>query len=349
MRWLAPVAAMAAVIGVITGVSVASRSQGHRPAPPANGAMPSYYVIVRNGYVGLASTVVVRDSATGRALATVRVPFLLPGGVEWISGAADDRTFIMNDGNDLYRLRLGADGRSVQLGRLPITLPNSLVSMALSPDGTTIAIGTQTCTGTKDQCQYSTIRLVSLATGATKTWKTRAPVQGGMWISWDGNAHVLFSWAPARPASSRSAGYRLLDVTGRDGNLLSATALHLPPLPVLTGYSIPESAFITPGGRAVIASTLAAVGSGQSPAVIMKIVEWSARSGRLLRVLLEGRERPTLPPASEMCWVFSLGPAGIHALIECPYPKFVFGRWDDGRFTPLPGMSGFPGVEPAAW
>jgi hypothetical protein len=349
VRWLAPAAAVVAVIAVVTGVSVVSRSQGQRPAPTANAAMPPYYVIVQNGYVGLASTVTVRESATGRVLATLRVPFRLPGGVGWISGAADDRTFVMNNGNDLFRLRLAADGRSVRISRLPITLSNSVNYAALSPDGSTIAIESQTCAGTKDQCQSSTIRLVSLATGRARTWKTRTPAETDMWISWDGNAHVLFSWAPANAAPSRPTGYRLLDVTGRGGNLLSAKTLRLPPLPVLDGFTIAESAFITPGGRAVIGSTLAEVGSGKMPPVVMKVVEWSERSGRLLRVLLKGRERQALVPPSEMCWVFSLGATGVHALIECPYPKFVFGRWDDGRFTPLPGMSAFPGVEPAAW
>jgi len=343
VRWVAPIAAVAAVLGVITGVSLAT----HPPGRQAPRGMPPYYVIVQEG--NPVATVVVRDSATGSVLARARVPFRLPGGVEWISGAADGRTFVMNNGNDLLRLSLGAGGRSVRISRLPVTLTNSVDNVALSPDGTTVEIESQTCTGTQDQCQYTTIRLVSLATGATKTWTAAAPTEPGVWSSWDGNGHVLFSWAPAHPTPSRQTGYRLLDVTGRGGNLLSARTLRLPPLPVLTGYSVPESAFITPDGRAVIASTLTAIGSGQSPAVDMKIAEWSLSSGRLLRVLLEGREGPALPPAAEMCWVFALGPTGVHALIQCPYPKYVFGRWDNGRFTPLPGMSDVGGPNLAAW
>ncbi len=34
------------------------------------------------------------------------------------------------------------------------------------------------------------------------------------------------------------------------------------------------------------------------------------------------------------CQVLSLGPTGIHALVQC----FGFGRVDNGRFTPLPGV-----------
>jgi hypothetical protein len=340
---VAPVAALAAVIGVITGVSMATRSPGRQ----ASRGMPPYYVILQDGSSdNPVATAVVRDSATGRVLTKVRFSWR-PGGAQSITASANDQTFLINEGSALLLLRLAADGHSGRISRLRITVPESVNYVALSPGGNMIAIESQTCTG--NDCQYSKIRVISLKTGATRTWATRAPAGYPMWIAWDGDGHVLFSWVPAHPAPSRPTGYRLLDVTGRGGNLLNARTLPLPPLPVLTGYSIPESAFITPDGRAVIASTLAAVGSGQSPAVVMKIVEWSLRSGRLLRVLLRGRESPANPPASEMCWVFSLGPTGVHALIECPYPKFVFGRWDDGRFTPLPGMSAFPGIGPAAW
>jgi hypothetical protein len=345
-RWVAPIAAVAAVIGVITGVSLAS----HPPGRQAALGTPPYYVIIQDGSSdNPVATAVVRDSATGRVLTRVRFS-LGPGGTRSVTAAADDRTFLINEGNALLLLRLAADGRSGRISRLPITVPESVTYVALSPRGNMIAIESQTCRGTQNQCQYSEIRVVSLKTGATKTWSTRAPAGYPMWISWDGGGHVLFTWVPAGTTPSRPSGYRLLNVTGRGGNLLSARVLPLPPLPVYAGYSYPLSAFVTPGGGAVIASTFAVVGSGQNAAVVMKIVEWSPRSGRMLRVLLEGRWHVSLPGVvSETCWVESLGPTGVQALIECPYPRFVFGRWDDGRFTQLPGMSAFPGPEPAAW
>jgi hypothetical protein len=350
VRWLAPVAAVAAVIGVIAGVSLVDRSPGQRSASrEAPGRMPPYYVIIRNGHAGLPVTVIVRASATGRVLGTLRVPFRLPGGAQDIMGTADGRTFVINDGNSLYRLRLAADGRPTPLARLRVTVP-IVDDVALSPDGSTIAFDSQTCTGTQDACQYSAIRVVSLATGATRTWSTHVPVQAGsMWISWDGNDHVLFSWAGVGAPPARRSGYRLLDVSARGGNLLGARALPLPPLPVFDGYSIPQPAFVTPDGRAVITTTLSEVGSGQSPTVIMKIVERSAGTGRLLRVLHEASEHYPAPIAliPDGCWIFSLGPTGVHALVECSSPKPDFGRLDNGRFTRLPGMSVFS--VPAAW
>lgn len=355
VRWLAAVAAVAAVLSVIAGVSLASHSATRQSANHEGpGRMPPYYVIVQNGHVGLDATVIVRDSATGRVLATLRMPFLVPGGAGDITGAADDRTFVLNDGYELFRLRLAADGRSARLSRLPIALSALDNNVALSPDGSTVAIESQTCkfvskTNMQVVCRYSAIRLISLRTGATRTWNTRVPAQTGIWISWAGNTRILFSWVSARATSAQPSGYRLLDVAGRGGGLLSARMLPLPPPPVFHGYFIPEPVFISPDGRAVIAATLSTGGPSESPTVIMKIVERSARTGRLLRVLLEAREHNSIPIlfGNEGCWVDSLGSTGIHALIECSSPKVVFGRWGNGRFTPLPGMPVFSA--PAAW
>jgi hypothetical protein len=373
-RSLAPVAAVAAVIAVITGVYAVGRSPGQRTASPeAPGVMPPYYVTIQNTHVGAAVPLTVRDSATGRVLATLQLPFLF-GGTQEITGAADDRTFVIHDGNDLFRLRLAADGRPARLARLPVTVP-AWDTIALSPDGRTIAFENQSScqpiwsTGSglagETGCRESTIGLVSLATGATRTWSTRSSWQAGIWIAWDGNDHVLFSWARARDSGPRPSGYpsgyRLLDVSGPGGDLLGARLLPLPPLPVFGAVAFPQTAFITPDGSAVIAATFSLVGSSTSPTGIVKIVELSARTGRLLRVLRQSRNN-YFAEDNQGCSVYSLGPTGVHALIECPSsPETVFGRLDNGpvfgrldngRFTPLPGgpaLGDDPFLPAAAW
>lgn len=355
VRWLAPAAALVAVIGVIAGVSLVSHPTGPQPAFYwGPGGMPPYYVVVQPGHPGLDFTVTVQDSVTGQVLATARRPLVIPGGANSITGAADDRTFAFVDGPDLFRIRLAADGRSLQISRLPITIPNPTVgNVTLSPDGSMLAYHTQNCkfvSGGATVCTYSAIRLVSLRTGATRTWSTRKPaLEASLWFSWDGNDHVLFSWASAGGESRLRSGYWLLDVTGRGGDLLGARALPLPPLPVLNGYTVPQPAFIAPDGRAVIMSTLSQVGPSHRPTVVTEIVERSVRTGRLLRVLHESRQHFSAPTflIPDGCWIFSLGPTGVHALISCPYPKPTFGRLDNGRFTPLPGVAGTAGD--AAW
>ncbi len=87
------------------------------------------------------------------------------------------------------------------------------------------------------------------------------------------------------------------------------------------------------------------------------IVELSARTGRLLRVLHTAtvyRATPgnsgTVGQLDQNCNVLSLGPTGVHVLVAC----FAFGRLDGTRFTPLPGFpspssSGISGQQAAAW
>jgi hypothetical protein len=356
VRWLAPAAAVAAVLSVIAGVAVVSRSAGGQPASREGpGRMPAWYVIAQSD--STAFTAIVRDSATGRVLARVPLPNFSDLGPPAITASADDRTFVITDGNDLFRLRVAADGRSAGLSRLPITVPppSALDNVALSPDGSTVAIENQSSCSRTDPvgCRDNVIRLVSLATGATRTWSARASWQWQtMWISWAGNDHVLFSWASA--SAPQQSGYRLLDIRAAGSNLLAAPILPLPPLPVFHGFSFEQSAFITPDGTAVIASTFSMVGPTKSPTAIMKIVEQSARTGRVLGVLLEAREHyqfsPPVLASNEGCQVYSLGPTGVHALIECSNPSTVFGRLDNGRFTPLPGLTldQIPGYD-AAW
>src|SRR5215469_1481037 len=353
-RWLAPAAAAVAVIGVITSVSLVSGPA--RPPAAGEGRVPPYYVVVQESFAGstggFLDKAVIRDSATGRALASIPLPGDAP---VTISGAADGRTFVITDGHqkNLYRMRLAADGRSARLSRLPIGVPNPpFDNLTLSPDGSTVAFQFQRCTfsGGSIVCRYSAIRLVSLRTGATRTWSTRAPAQlNSIWMSWDGNDHLLFSWA-STGAPPRRSGYWLLDVSGPGGNLLAARKLPLPPLPVIPGLPDPyESAFITPDGSAVIMSTFSATGPIDSPTVVSTVVERSARTGRLLRVLLRetsvgyGPGAPGVPRAG--CWIYSLGPTGVHALVGCFSPGDTFGRLDNGQFTPLPG---YPVPDPVA-
>jgi hypothetical protein len=371
---------VAAVIGVIAGVSLAGRS----PVPPATAApdvMPPYYVIVQTGYapgtVRVRALATVRDSRTGAALTSVRLPIPNPANVA-ISAAADDRTFLITEGNDLFLLRLAADGRSARLTRLAITLTSAFGgtgsagitapgAAALSPDGGTVAIeGQSSCDPIRAfegigelGCRDNVIRLVSLATGTARIWSTEASWQPVMSISWDGNDHILFSWAGASMSGPQRSGYRLLNLAAPGSSLLAARTMPLPPLPVFGGPSVGLPAFVTPDGRAVIASMFKLVGSvgGGQYTVIMSLDEFSARTGRLVGVLrqatLDDQSGPPQLSNDEGCSVLALGPGGVHALVECVAPpRMVFGRLDNGRFTPLPGMPDLnvaPNQGDAAW
>ncbi len=373
VRWLAPVAAVAAVLGVIAGVSVIGRPGGGAPPPPGSqGPMPRFYVTAWQTYAGsnngrqIPTFAVVHSSATGGALATVRVPTLTvsQGATQGpsITAAADDRTFVISEQSDaprinkFYLLRVAADGRSARLSTLPISVPRylSVTDVALSPDATRLAMDVQHC-GT-GSCQYTGVRVVTIATGAVSTWTTRANGAPFL-VSWAGDERVAFQWQAGvrRPPAGQQTGYRLLTLTAARRDLLAATAIGSPRAEPT--FFVPR-ALVTADGNEVVTSTVQNIPDGHGhDTVVAKVIELSARTGQVLRVLhtttVHGATRGQSGTAGQLdqgCNVLSLAPTGTHVLVAC----FAFGRIDGNRFTPLPGFpspssSGISGQQAAAW
>jgi hypothetical protein len=370
VRWLAPVAAVAAVLAVVAGVSVIGRAGGNVPPPPGiQGPVPPYYVTAYQAFAGsnggtVRTFAVVHDSVTGAALATVRVPTLTDsqgstGGLS-ITAAADDRTFVITEqpGRPVgfYLLRVAANGRSAKLSTLRIRVPGylSVSDVALSPDGTRLAMDVQDC-GTKS-CRYSGVRIVTLATGASTTWTTR---QNGspFNVSWAGNGRVAFEWQSGVriPPAGQQTGYRLLSLAGAGRNLMTSEPIGSPRAEP-THYL--PAALVTPDGSVVITSTVQNIPDGHGRyTVVAKVIELSARTGRLLRVLhtaivrnATGGQNGTVGQLDQNCNVLSLAPAGTHVLVAC----FAIGRVDGYLFTALPGFpspssSGISGQQAVAW
>jgi hypothetical protein len=347
VRWLAPVAAMVAVVGVIAGVSLARSLAPHQSAAAITG-MPPYYVTVDYVTVDHAenATATVHASATGKVLSSTRLPAArnVPTGQSFfwsISAAADDQTFLIQQVRQLFVLRLSPNGRSAQLSQLPVRLPPT-ASVALSPDGSTAAIESMSSCKTTTvspnydapACTNTEIRLISVDSGAiTRTWSTEVLTVQSTWISWTRASQILFEWPGISPASPQPASLRLLDVTAAGSNLLAAHVL-----PVQIGDGPPFQtpyAFLTPDGSTVIFSTTSSDGSAVSGQAA------SARTGRLLYVLGQGTQAYPV----QGCDVLSMGPAGLHALVSCGPASL--GRVDNGRFTRLPGITDSWGV--AAW
>jgi hypothetical protein len=352
--WLAPAAAAAAVAAVDRGVAFAGRPAGHRPATGPVAGVPRYYLTLDQPRSGHVARAVVHSLATGAALASARIP-LQDGESPSVTGAADARTFIVVDntrqapghgyGVRFYRLRVGPDGRTVRLDRLPIKVwPLAVDDVALSPDGSRLAIAEQSCRG--NRCQYSRIQVRSLVTGATKTWRTGA--SGAPWhLSWAAGGHLVgFLWESGlhSPPATQRDGYRLLNVAGPAGDLLPAGAV-APVSPNPDG-DIPP-AFVTPDGRAFITSSTRIVpGRDHHVTVIAKIIKLSARTGRVQRVLYAASARgvpQTYGNAGTLdeqgCAVLSLDPAGQHPLVQCfLLGRFSFGTLASGHLKPLSGI-----------
>ena len=361
VRSLAPVAAAAAVIGLVAGISLASRSARHQSLPAETSAgMPPYYVTLVTTVhpqraatktavtptpvpATITQTAVVRDSATGTVLATVQVPAGgTPPGAGGITAAADDQTFAITNGDGIFLLRITAGGRSAQLRQLPLSPDQYItgVAAALSPDGSRLAIAVEQQRCPASGCSFG-IEVLSLATGDQSTWWWSSHgVQQD--LSWAGNGKQVMFLA----TGVGLAGYRLLDTARPAGSLLTASRPMSFPVPPLYGLAL-----LTPDGRTIITSAARTVpGHDGGGTVIAQIVELSARDGRLLRVLHVATARYTRQHPAVLvmagCGVLSLGSAGLHALVQC----FNFGRIQGSQFTPLPGIPSQPSYfDGAAW
>ena len=384
-RWLAPVAAVAAVLAVIAGVFLVAG--WHRSRPPAEAAlagMPRDYVtlVERGEYMPLTATV--RSSATGAALTKVDVPQGTQGTYgAAITAAGDGLTFVITQLLNapagvtyrFYVLHLAANGRAATLSRLPISipLPDAAGTAVLSPDGSKLAMTMQFCG--RQGCQRSAIEVVTLANGATTTWTgPECPVSSAQTpcymtnevLAWDGNERVVFQGSVS--ATSWSPRFKLLDVTGTGGSLLTS--------PVVTPATVvnpgARSVFVEPGGRAIVSPVVRVVPHGKpcprpvpgkiTPRRIAacesrytmttSVVEQSLATGRPLRVLHTASSRLAGdgPDGRAECQVLGLGSAGIHALVDCTgFGGTGFGRLDGTRFTPLTGLPAPAGTSSQAY
>jgi hypothetical protein len=160
-RWLVPLAAAASVVAVTAVALIAGRALPAKPPRAAAPAVPPYYVAVQTSGPAsrpatAASVATVRSTATGAVLATIRPPAPFTG-FSLVSGAADDRTFLLlahgavrrngNVWNRFYLLHIDpfaatAPKRASLIrlpvhGRGPLPVPSDwqVQAMALSPDG----------------------------------------------------------------------------------------------------------------------------------------------------------------------------------------------------------------------
>lgn len=354
--WLAPAAAAAAVVAVVAASLVISGTfHGHQRATtsvtPALAGVPPYYVALRFSRPGPAGDTpktwaAVVNTATGAVLATVAPPkpYVTFAGV---SGAGDDRTFVVAAQRNLnqpvtrfFRLRINPAGRPGDRARLsPLPVPenkNGVLSFALSPGGTSLAVA-----------DFAAVRILNVSTGAQRTWH---PSLGGSFLggattdallSWSANGRKL---AFAYNSDSNVMGAYLLDTTAPGSNLLASSRrlVHAPK----PGTSATPwwQVRLTPDGRTVIA-VLAARNHRDPHGAAQKLEEFSARTGRLLRVL------NYLPVAngSDIEQVLWNSPSG-HTLLVAntkPYPGkqrafFLLGHASlltGQHFTPLPWVT----------
>ena len=297
----------------------------------------AYYVALAGSTADLTAHwhAAVRATATGTALATVSPPRPYRT-FSWVSGAADDRTFVLaaqpwvpgasavrnaNEPTKFFLLRFDPATGAAPLTALPITEKQGyrVIGLALSPDGSKLAV----VLATPHQPQESRkIQVFTLATGAQHDWTWA----GRGWVGTQGFGQPL-SWA----ADGRTLAFqqwtgdhldvRLLDSAAPGSSLRSAR----PAVAVRSSNNDGSNSLLTPDGRTVIYAPMQSTTSYTPFRIREKLnfAEFSASTGKLVR---------TLDP-----WWFSLGVGGI------PYQQVL---WTNSSGATLIVISP-PGASPA--
>jgi hypothetical protein len=355
---VAPVGAVAALAATVLAVNltsgpgpaIAERPPGLLLAaavispPPASAAvagMPRYYVTVDH----FRPVAEIRATATGKILSTVPLPRRIDPKLSQVAAAGDGRGFALAlfsiPRTRFYWLRVSADGRSARLTALTATpLPpgEHADGIALSPGGSRLAVAIQRSGG-----QHGAVEVVSLATGAARTWTTGRP-GFPVGVSWADDRRLGLFWSGAGAAQG-SSGLWELDSVAPGHALLSGRRV----LPEVTGGDTVQYAQLTTAGTAIAAVTYNGTTHVGRGTVVGGIVELSAQTGRPLRTLLAERAAHAADPGRPgwyigSCLLAAADRTGGHLLVSCDR----FGRLDRGRFTPLPGAAPQTAIA-AAW
>jgi hypothetical protein len=371
-RWhrrLLPVAAAAAVIAVAVAAVLAA---GPKPAPasaPDTAAIPRYYLTFtfvedRQFHDLPVTEAVIRDTATGRITGTVKIVSDFFAAPVTVAAAPDDRSFIIGTPEiepkgthatryqdyRFFRLPISAAGKPGHLTELPaypIPAIAFISGIALSPDGTRLAVSSSYGVDRRNglpTAEVGAVEVINLVTGAVRTWT--AGMQQGHWYqpgqpSWaDGNRMIAFTWQQAKSLTNDAMtmeGVRLLDTEAPGDNL--AEARMIMPKKAVSGTI--ESVLITPDGRDVLVATSHEVPPGGGDGTIfVQISEVPTAGGGPVRVL---RTETALATAdtqggiSNSGQILSLAPGGRYALVQCI--QFGWLDLDTGRFTPLPAYA----------
>lgn len=373
---LVPLAAAAATIAIVAGVTLAGQSGGgpgepigsqsepalagdiplpqpvlgsgtgaasrRVPASSPSRAVPGYYVISGGPNDVTADSIQVRATMTGKLAGTVTPP----QGMTFVTVAATagDRTFVTEAVPDpasgcppqsqLYDFRLGNRGKPGQLEPLNITIPGWSVgpgSLAITPDGRTIAYDTWLC----HQNRYE-LGVINLPSGHVHLWDSYGTSHSEAALSLSADGSLLsyvtqFGWAetlrtnaPGGLVSQRSRVISLhadWAALGSDGAALYTC---------LAPGSPPSAGSIPVSTGSVTYATMPAAGGTQQV-----IASWQ-----------------DLP--SPQCWA-TLDPSGGYLLVQ--YPVAGQGPWlrpavltlSTGQLLPLPGAPTYHYPRDLAW
>jgi len=296
---------------------------------PADAPVSSAPFYLRSGW----ETVSVVNGFTGQTEAVIRAPhwagsFPWVGHTTWYPCGAqpDDRTFLLCGTRQYEELRLGSNGKP-QWTSAPASIPaaarnnggNGDPEFAVSSDGRLAAVTTPTG-----------IMMLSLVTGATRSWTIPAADGYATSLSWDGDRYVAFQFL-SQHRDSAAGGVRVLDTWTAATAALTASRLVISSERKLAGgITGVFNPVITPGGTAIVVGAWTGF-------LVAELAEFSARTGQLIAVLVPAAH---MPGSGSPCQALWTDLSGAHQIAYCGTAGVINGT----RFTPvslhLPDTSG---------
>lgn len=350
--WLAPVAAAAAVAGVVVASLGISGVILHRPAGagPADSShvlakVPPYFVAIST-IPG--QEVLFGATRTGAMLGRIAPP--KPYGDFTLEAAAGDgRTFVLGASPRLprggavdqprpvkfYRVVVGRSGQLGSLAPLPIPPQTGVSGLAVSPDGSKLAVSFPRA-GKK----APRVAVFSLATGAGRAWLWPSPGTIGhvgvsfpaSGLQWEADNRTLMFAVTTRSSDGWPVQLYLLNTAAPGDSLLaSSTRIPLPSGELGLQHNrtqyIVGTPSITGDGTKLIASFYREAPAPEE--FVFSIRVFSVHTGKLIKVLYQRRTR-TEAGSTAVYWVNTSG----NAAIAVRGPKF--GVQTPTTFTPLP-------------
>jgi hypothetical protein len=343
-RWLQALAAATAVAAVaIAATAIATGTAGrrggapsavsHRPEAQVRGVPPYYLAIMLPpGQSGLVTTV--RDTKTATVLATVSPPKGY-----WFIGAApgaDNDTFLLEANQHserpaLYLLRFNPARRTTSLTSLPVPVTLYTDGLAVSPNGTEVAVASGTNTGKFP----SKLQIYTLSGRLVRQWQAPGTIcLGTGWpcLSWAASGHLAFTWTN-NGTNVAVEGIRLIPAAAASGSLLGASRLVVP------FKKVEISNFVLSGDGATIAAGVQ-LRPGRG-VFYSAFEEFSAATGQLI-----GRYWPAPQGQIDVGSAFWSNWTGSELLVQAQFPQasrnpqWLLGILAQGRLRPLPIPAG---------
>lgn len=354
--WIAPVAAAVTVAAIAVALLlIKDIPNGRVPSPVTQQnsvpGVPQYYVAWMQAD---RPYLVVGDTATGKQVGWVTSPSGVA--LESVFGqAADDRTFVVTGtrvpdgsaGTQWYVLRIApGSGNVARLTRLPIPVRQDPAGVAVSPDGTKLAVALP---GTP-----AVLRIYSTATGALlRSWSApggeimavkEAPGAfsfASMVLRWSADGrHLAFAW--------NAVTIRVLDTAAPAGSLL-ATSSKLEKIvqtPTTAGTAVACDAVrgwsLLAGGNRIVCSGGQQTVSGSKACPDTSTLIWGFDVGtgvkqtRTAASAAECSSQGGVTDGAYLGWASADGSTVIGSLVLDEHARF--GVFRDGRFTPLPSL-----------